>query len=120
MFTGLQPHPRSPATGRPSPAISISGVSHGYRGRDGARVQALVLVRDDVWMNATRFLRALEVPLVEGVSSAAVDLFDLPHARKVLTEFGRAYGRFPEGIGRLTPEQERFIDRALAELSQDG
>ena len=49
MFTGLQSHP-SPETGRPASAtaISISGVSHAYRGRDGARVQAL----SEVWLEA--------------------------------------------------------------------
>src|SRR5262249_7202395 len=47
---------------------------------DGGRVQAVVLVRDDFWMAATRFMRDLEVPLVEGHSSAAVDLFDPRHA----------------------------------------
>ena len=40
-----------------------------------ARVQCLVLVRDDFWMAATRFMGELEVPLVEGHNSAAVDLF---------------------------------------------
>src|SRR5262249_46132499 len=30
---------------------------------DGRRVQCLVMVRDDFWMAATRFMRALEIPL---------------------------------------------------------
>jgi len=49
VFTGLQSHP-SPETGCPAPAtaISISGVSHAYSGRNGARVQAL----SDVWLEA--------------------------------------------------------------------
>ena len=51
---------------------------------DGRRVQALLLVRDDFWMAITRFLRAVEVPLVEGTNAAAVELFDARHARKVL------------------------------------
>src|SRR5262249_23424795 len=41
---------------------------------DGAGVQCLVMVRDDFWMVATRFMQALEVRLVEGQNSAAVDL----------------------------------------------
>ena len=44
-------------------------------------LQALLLVRDDFWMAITRFLRALEVRLVEGVNSAPVELFD-PAARQ--------------------------------------
>ena len=43
---------------------------------DGEHVQAMVLVRDDFWMAATRFMRDLEIRLVEGENSAAVDLFD--------------------------------------------
>jgi hypothetical protein len=63
---------------------------------DGERVQAVVMVRDDFWMAATRFMRDLEIRLVEGENSAAVDLFDLLHARRVLTAEGRAYGVLPE------------------------
>jgi hypothetical protein len=51
---------------------------------DGEHVQAVVMVRDDFWMAATRFMRDLEVRLLEGETSAAVDLFDPDHARKVL------------------------------------
>jgi serine/threonine protein kinase len=85
---------------------------------DGRRVQCLLLVRDDFWMSTTRFMRTLEVPLLEGQNSAAVDLFAPPHARKVLASFGRAFGALPEG--RLAPDQERFLDQAVAQLSQDG
>ncbi len=49
---------------------------------DGGRVQTLVLVRDDFWMAVTRFLRAIEVPLVQGGNSAPVELFDAGHARR--------------------------------------
>ncbi len=60
---------------------------------DGGRVQCIVMVRDDFWMAVTRFMRELEVRLVEGQNSALADLFDLDHARKVLAAFGRAFGR---------------------------
>ena len=53
------------------------------------------MVRDDFWMAATRFMQELEVRLVEAENSAAVDLFDPLHARKVLAAFGRSYGRLP-------------------------
>jgi hypothetical protein len=43
------------------------------------------VVRDDFWMAATRFMHDLEIRLVEGHNSAAVDLFDLRHARHVPT-----------------------------------
>jgi eukaryotic-like serine/threonine-protein kinase len=83
---------------------------------DGPRLQAIVMVRDDFWMAITRFMRELEVKLIEGFNSASVDLFDPNHARKVLAEFGRAFGQLPENLGQLTPEQARFVDQSVAEL----
>jgi serine/threonine protein kinase/formylglycine-generating enzyme required for sulfatase activity len=85
---------------------------------DGQHVQCLVLVRDDFWMATTRFMRDLEIRLVEGDNSAAVDLFERPHARKVLAAFGRAFGALPDEAA--TSEQERFLDEAVAGLAQDG
>lgn len=85
---------------------------------DGEHVQGLILVRDDFWMAITRFMRELEIPLVEGQNSAAVDLFDLRHARKVLTAFGRAFESLPDGA--LLPEQEAFLEHAVAGLAEEG
>src|SRR5205807_3857951 len=51
---------------------------------------------------------------------ALVDLFDLLHARKVLAEFGRAYGRLPDNLGQCTKDQHAFLDQAVAGLAQDG
>jgi hypothetical protein len=87
---------------------------------DGRRVQCVLLVRDDFWMAATRFFRDLEVPLREGDNAAAVDLFDPAHARRVLAEFGRSFGRLPEAPAALAPDQERFLDRAVEELAEQG
>jgi formylglycine-generating enzyme required for sulfatase activity len=87
---------------------------------DGGRVQAVVMVRDDFWMAVTRFMAALEVNLVQGENCAAVDLFDLRHARKVLDAFGRAFGALPEAGQALSAEQAAFLDEAVAGLAQDG
>jgi serine/threonine protein kinase len=87
---------------------------------DGGRVQCLVLVRDDFWMAATRFLDALEARLVQGENTAAVDLFDPRHAKKVLTAFGRAFGALAEGGQELPPEQAAFLDQAVTGLEQEG
>ncbi|HKB41193.1 MAG TPA: hypothetical protein VKD72_32500, partial [Gemmataceae bacterium] len=84
---------------------------------DGEHVQCLVLVRDDFGMAATRFMSDLEIRIVEGHNFATVDLFDISHARKVLAEFGRAFGQLR---AELAPEQERFLDQAVAGLAQDG
>jgi PAS domain-containing protein len=86
---------------------------------DGGRVQALLLVRDDFWLAISRFLRELEVRLVEGENSALVDLFDPLHAREVLAEFGTAYGRLPARPAALTPEQDRFLQLAVDSLAEE-
>ncbi len=82
---------------------------------DGGGVQCLLLVRDDFWMSITRFMQCLEVPQVEGLNSAAVDLFDPGHARKVLGAFGRAFAALPEG--EPTADQERFLDQSVRGLT---
>src|SRR5271157_1429484 len=84
------------------------------------RGQCIVMVRDDFWMAATRFMRELEVRLVEGQKSAAVDLFDADHAKKVLAAFGRAFGKLPENPGDTGNEQKDFLKQAVSGLAQEG
>jgi formylglycine-generating enzyme required for sulfatase activity len=71
-------------------------------------------------MAATQFLRDLETPLVEGHNSAAVDLFPLRHAEKVLIAFGRAFGDLPEKSSDLTKDQKEFVRQAIAGLAQEN
>ncbi len=87
---------------------------------DGGRVQGIVMVRDDFWLAVSRFLRDLEIRLVEGQNSALADLFDLDHARKVLAAFGRAFGKLPENPGETTKDQEEFLNQAVSGLAQEG
>jgi len=87
---------------------------------DGEHLQAVVMVRDDFWMAATRFMDALEVELLKGLNTAAVDLFDRRHALKVLTAFGTAYGNLPERTGEISRDQHAFLDQAIAELAENG
>ncbi len=87
---------------------------------DGEHVQCIVMVRDDFWVAITRFMHHLEVRLVEGQNLGLVDLFDPIHARKVLTAFGRAFGRLPEQPGKVSSEERRFLDQAVAALAQNG
>ncbi|MGH7138896.1 MAG: ATP-binding protein, partial [Pirellulales bacterium] len=87
---------------------------------DGGRVQCVVMVRDDFWMAATRFMRQLEVPLVEGHNSAAVDLFPLRHAEKVLTLFGQAFGSLPENSREISTDQHHFLTQAVTGLSEES
>src|SRR5262249_40950818 len=65
-----------------TPMLENAELVQALRQCDGSRVQAVVLVRDDFWMAASRFMQALEIPLLEGRNSATVDLFDPRHARK--------------------------------------
>jgi serine/threonine protein kinase/formylglycine-generating enzyme required for sulfatase activity/tetratricopeptide (TPR) repeat protein len=87
---------------------------------DGEHLQAVVAVRDDFWMAATRFMRNLEIRLVEGDNSAAIDLFDLLHSKRVLTAFGLAYKVLPERASEITSLQQAFVDQSVTGLAQDG
>ena len=87
---------------------------------DGGHVQCLVLVRDDFWLTVSRFMRELEVRLIEGQNTALVDLFDLEHARKVLGAFGRAFGKLPENVSDKTREQREFLTQSIAGLAEEG
>ncbi len=87
---------------------------------DGEHLQSLVMVRDDFWMAATRFMRQLEIDLVPDQNIAAVDLFDPDHAKKVLAAFGAAYGKVPERERDRTPEQDAFLKQAISELTREG
>ena len=87
---------------------------------DGEHLQAVVLVRDDFWLAASRFMRDLEIRLVEGDNSSLVDLFDPRHARNVLMAFGRAYGALPEKISDLGSDHNSFLDESISGLAEDG
>ena len=87
---------------------------------DGGRVQCIVMVRDDFWLAVSRFMRELEIRLLEGENSALVDLFDRDHARKVLAAFGRAFGKLPESARETNKDQEEFLKQAVSGLAQEG
>jgi serine/threonine protein kinase/formylglycine-generating enzyme required for sulfatase activity len=87
---------------------------------DGEHVQCIVMVRDDFWMAATRFMRDLEVRLLEGQNSAAVDLFPIRHAEKVLAAFGRAFGTLPGETKAFSKEQSAFLTESVAGLAEEG
>ena len=87
---------------------------------DGERLQGLILVREDFWTGISRFMQRLEFPIQEQRNAALVDRFDPRHARQVLAEFGRAFGRLPENLAEMTRTQEQFLDDAIKQLSEDG
>ena len=87
---------------------------------DGERLQALLMVRDDFWMALSRFMGEMGIALKQWENFAAVDLFDLRHARKVLTAFGQAFGTLPVRLEDLTRGEQEFLDQAVNGLARDG
>jgi serine/threonine protein kinase len=87
---------------------------------DGEHVQALLVVRDDCWSGASRFMRDLGCRIVEGENAAAVDPFDRRHARMILAATGRAFGKLPGSPTPLSDDQENFLDGAVSVLGEDG
>jgi formylglycine-generating enzyme required for sulfatase activity len=85
---------------------------------DGERLQCLVLMRDDFALAVYRFLKRLEIPLIQGENNTVVDLFDRDHARTVLTAFGRAFGKLPPEPTELSSPQQQFVDQAVDSLSE--
>jgi serine/threonine protein kinase len=87
---------------------------------DGGRLQCVIMVRDDFWLVASRFMQRMEIPLREDENSALVDLFDVDHAKRVLTEFGRAYGRIADADQESSQATQMFLDEAVSGLAVDG
>lgn len=87
---------------------------------DGARLQCVVMVRDDFWLAVSRFMLDLEVDLVPGRNVALVDLIDLDHARKLLAAFGRAFGRLSENQGPVPKAQRDFLKQVVNGLAEEG
>jgi serine/threonine protein kinase/formylglycine-generating enzyme required for sulfatase activity len=87
---------------------------------DGERVQCLVMVRDDFWLAISRFLKEMEIRLVEGQNCALVDLFDQDHARKVLVAFGQAFGKLPLNPSQMSKDHKQFLEQAVYGLTQKG
>jgi serine/threonine protein kinase/formylglycine-generating enzyme required for sulfatase activity len=102
------------------PEEEHSELARALRHCDGVRVQCLLAVRDDFGMAATRFMGELEIPIVQGSNFATIDRFSTAHARKVLAEFGRAFGQLPEADADRTPGHELFLNEAISWLAEDG
>lgn len=87
---------------------------------DGGNVQCVLLVRDDFWLPVSRFMRQLELGIVDGTNAMLVDSFTLEHARFVLRELGVAHKRLPENEAVQSALQTAFIEQATADLAQDN
>lgn len=87
---------------------------------DGENVQCILMVRDDFWLSVSRLMLDLEIDLVPGRNTALVDLFDPPHARRILQSFGIAYDCLPENVKETSRPQEQFLDKSIQALTKDG
>lgn len=87
---------------------------------DGGQLQAVVMVRDDFAMAASRFMRELETHILEGHNFCTVDLFDVDHAEKVLIKFGQAFGKLPAQTLNLSEDEQAFVSTVASGLARDG
>ena len=87
---------------------------------NGGALQAIVMVRDDFAMAAARLMNVLDIPILQGHNFTTVDLFDAPHAEKVLVRFGQAFGKLPSNSGQLSAEEHQFVAEAIEGLAEDG
>ena len=101
-------------------ASAESELVRALRHCDGEKLQCILLIRDDFWMAGTRFMKEVEVRIVDGHNSAAVDVLSSDDAQKTLAAFGRAYGALPENPKDQSKEQQRFLQEAVEYISVDG
>jgi serine/threonine protein kinase/formylglycine-generating enzyme required for sulfatase activity len=101
------------------PSMEQSDLIRALRQSDGQHLQCVLSVRDDFWMAVTDLMVELDVALVPGENVAAIDLFSLRHAKKVLTAIGHAYNALPPVGNDLSAEQKQFINQAIAGLARD-
>ncbi len=81
------------------------------------RVQALFLIRDDFWLSASQFFRALDQRIAESVNALSLPLMDEEHAIQVLAAIGHAYNRLPSDSAR-SPAERKFLKEAVAAIAQ--
>lgn len=97
-----------------------SELAKSLRQCDGEHVQCILLVRDDFWLAFSRFMEHVEVDLLQNHNMAMIDLFDIEHAKMVLREFGRAFGRLAKNPSDLSRDERLFIEQAITGLSENG
>lgn len=86
---------------------------------DGGNVQCVLMVRDDFWLPVSRFMRQLELGIVDGTNAMLVDSFDPDHAQRVLRELGIAYKRLPANPTEQTEKHAAFIAQATEDLAEN-
>ncbi len=103
-----------------NPPTLASPLVAALRQCDGGRLQAILMIRDDFAMATTRFMDAVDVPILQGQNFGVIDRFEIGHAAKVLTQFGRGYGQLPPEPEPLSVMQREFVKKVAEGLAQDG
>lgn len=101
------------------PPESESNLVRGFRQVDGVNLHVVLLVRDDFAMPLARFMKMIDIPIVQGENFATVDLFDRDHAQNVLQSFGSALGQLPVRPADMDDAQKEFVNAAVRELAED-
>jgi eukaryotic-like serine/threonine-protein kinase len=65
-------------------------------------------------------MEAVEARVLLDSNAMMIDLFDSRHAKKVLVEFGRGYGRLEPEPTAPNREQTKFLDQVISNLTTDG
>ena len=86
---------------------------------DGEHVQAIVMVRDDFWLAASRFMRDLEIRLVEGENSAAGGSLRSPPCQEG-SDGVRTCLRGLAGNRRRSQQRSRFISGSIDFRARPG
>jgi serine/threonine protein kinase/formylglycine-generating enzyme required for sulfatase activity len=102
------------------PQPAEAGLTAALRQCDGVAVQCLLLVREEFRTPAARFLKELDLESSPSRRESLVDLFDLEHARQVLTAMGRSSQALPAAEDEQTDEHRQFLDHAVQLLEHDG
>ncbi len=87
---------------------------------DGANICAIVLVRDEYWLNASQMFQSLDVEWSEDRNIQRMDLLNDDQARLSLHRIGHAYDRLPAVFHPLTHGQRQFLKEAIQEISDNG
>ena len=85
---------------------------------DGDRLQAILLVRDDFWLEVSRLMSELDIEMAPNRNLAMIDLLDRSHAERVLAMLGRAHGNI-QSDEKIKREQKAFISDAVNLLADD-
>ena len=102
------------------PQVADAELTAALRQCDGVGVQCLLLVREEFRTPAARFLKELELEGPPALRESLLDLFDIEHARRVLTAMGRSAQTLPATDEELSAEHRRFLDVAVQLLEHQG